>query len=163
VRDVNIGVLPTLCWIEYAAGRELDAAVLADPDLARAERFASRIVALQNDAAGFDKDARSGWPNAVQSLAADGGTPLDAAFTEAAARHDHCVAEVERTLDRISRRHGDAARFWVDALAGLLPGFAQWHLGTPRYSATLPDGRKVRLTLRGRAPHPRGARDVVAA
>jgi hypothetical protein len=148
VRGLNIGVLPTVCWIEHAADRELSPEILADPYVARAEALAGRIVALQNDIAGFDKDARRGWPNAVLSLGAErGASPLEA-FARAAELHDRAVASLAAICQAIVKRHGDAARFWVKGLCRMVGGLAQWHLRTPRYSATLPGGDAVRVVLR---------------
>jgi hypothetical protein len=147
VRVVNIGVLPTACWIEYAAGRELDPAVLADPDFSRAERIASRIVVFQNDIAGFDKDAQSGWPNVVRSVAADDGVSLAVAFDTVAELHDFDVGELAATCERLVRRHGEAARFWTQGILRLVAGLAAWHVSTPRYQATLPDGEVVRVMV----------------
>ncbi len=49
MRLVNIGVLPTLGLIEYLHERELDAALLADPDMAELERLTSLLVVIIND------------------------------------------------------------------------------------------------------------------
>jgi hypothetical protein len=147
VRTINIGVLPTTCWIEYAQGRELSPVISADPDLARAERLASRVITFQNDVAGLDKDARRGWPNAVLSLAADERAPLRAALDTAIRLHDIDVGDLAATCDRLARRHGEPARAWTSGLARLVAGLGRWHTATPRYSVTLPGGEAVRVTL----------------
>ena len=147
VREINIGVLPTACWIEYAHRRELEAATLADPDMYRAERLASRIVTFQNDVAGFNKDARRGWPNAVLSVMADDDVSLPAAFSAVAERHDLDVSELEETCDRLARRRGEAARTWARGLKWMVAGLARWQSSAPRYTATLPGGEAVRVQL----------------
>lgn len=147
VRATNIGVRPTACWIEYALGRELDEAVLSDPDVERAEQLACRIVTFQNDVAGFDKDERRGWPNAVRSVVVDDGVSVEAAFDAIVALHDSDVAELEAACDRLARRHGEAARAWTTGLACMVAGLGKWQLHTPRYTATLPDGQGLCVRL----------------
>lgn len=147
VRSINIGVLPTTCWIEYAARRELPDAVLADPDLARAEGLASRIITFQNDAAGLDKDLRRGWPNAVLSIATESGRPLLDAFGAVVELHDGDVRRLAATCERLVERHGEPARDWTRGLCRMVAGLGRWQLHTPRYTATLPGGPTVRVLL----------------
>ncbi|MFO0762893.1 MAG: hypothetical protein U0359_41035 [Byssovorax sp.] len=109
------------CWIEYAAGRRLDAHVLADPDVARRAARRARVV-FQNDIAGFDKDAARGWPNAVLSLAAEKGISIAAAFAAAEVLHEETVAALDAAGARLLHRHGDAVRFWVMGLYRLVAG-----------------------------------------
>lgn len=147
VREVNIGVLPTACWLEYALGDELDDAAMADPDLSLALRMACRIVTFQNDAIGLDKDAERGWPNAVLSVAAERGCSLSAALGEIEAMHDRSVAELGGACERLSRRHGDPVSRWARDLCRMVAGFARWHLTTPRYAATAAGAEPVLVRL----------------
>ncbi len=113
----------------------------------RAEQLACRIVTFQNDVAGFDKDECRGWPNAVRSIAADRGVSVASAFERVAELHDRDVADLKTSCDRLVRRHGEAARGWSVGLEHMVAGLGKWQLHTPRYTATLPDGRGVRVTL----------------
>lgn len=142
VRTVNIGVAPTTCWIEHALGRELEAAVQDDPELATAERLAARIVTFQNDLAGLAKDLREAWPNAVRCLAAERRLSVAGAIQPAVELHDLDVAALAKACARLVSRHGEAARWWTEALTSMIGGFAQWHAGAERYAAAeAPSGR----------------------
>ncbi len=131
-RAINIGVLPTVDLIEYAAGRELDDLVLADPDRIEAETAACHIVAIQNDLVGLKKDGGVAWINMIASAENEYGT-LTKALEAIADRHDEWVMRLARAGARLVARHGNEAHFWVDGLTKMVAGFAFWHLTAPRY------------------------------
>jgi hypothetical protein len=143
VRTVNIGVGPTVCWIEHALGRELDPAVLDDPELARAEALAARIITFQNDLAGLGKDVLDQWPNAVRCLAAERAISVAAAIQPVVDLHVLDVLELGRACERLVMRHGPAVRWWTDALTWMVGGFAGWHASAERYGSIAFEGRRV--------------------
>jgi hypothetical protein len=153
VREINVGMYPTIDLVEYVSGRELDAALLADPDLAVAERFASRAVACQNDLIGYVKDEEHGWTNVVRSAAEEDGSLL-AAFEHVARLHDAYADGLAAVGHRLARRHGDAARAWVRALQHVVAGLGQWHVSTPRYSVApvLSGGERIEIAIETREP-----------
>lgn len=148
VREINVGMFPTIDLVEYAMGLEIDEALLADPDRALAERLASRAVALQNDLLGFAKDAESDWTNAVRSAAEESGS-LTAGFERMARLHDAYVEGLAAAGRRLGRRHGEEARWWVNGLGRVVAGLGRWQASTPRYrrAVTLPGGEALELRI----------------
>ncbi len=152
LRAANIGALPVFCWIEYALGRELGAAMLNDPAVARAERLAAELIAFQNDIAGLDKDAEEGWLNAVISKAADDNVPIEEAIVRVAALHDTTARQLDALGEGLIERHGPDGRAWLRALTRIIAGFAAWHTSTVRYAATLPNGQRVSISVAAYEP-----------
>lgn len=145
VRLVNIGMATVCCWIELALGRELPPSVLADPELAAVERLAAGIVTFQNDLAGLDKDVRYDWPNAVRSVAADYGISIAAAIQPVVDLHAIDVATLTWRCQRLVARHGEAVRWWTQALTWMLGGFAQWHAEAEQYAGSAVAGASLRI------------------
>jgi hypothetical protein len=153
MREINVGMYPTIDLVEYALGREIAPEVLADPDWITAEKLASRAVALQNDLLGYVKDAEANWTNAVRSAAAESGS-LASAFERVARLHDAYVEGLLGAGRRLRRRHGDDARAWVMGLGRVVAGLGRWHVGTPRYrdAPVLPTGETVEIGVAAREP-----------
>ncbi len=147
-RRINVGVLPTLDFLELDLGAELPEILWRDPRVPVLERLAADIVALQNDLYGYRKDVRDGWPNAVRQVEA-AGLPADQAIEWVAARHNELVAELDRR-GRALLREEDGGRLanWWRRLSGLVAGFAFWHADAARYGgAFLAGGKRVRLEI----------------
>jgi hypothetical protein len=149
MREINIGMYPTICMIDHALGHEMGAAQLADPDWAEAERLASRVVTIQNDLVGYVKDGEARWLNVVRAIADESGCGAADAFARTARHHAAHVAELAAALDRVVRRHGPAARPFAHALGCVVAGFGRWHVTAPRYASdiALPEGGGVDLAV----------------
>lgn len=152
LRAANIGALPVFSWIEYALGRELGAAMLEDPATAQAERLAAELIAFQNDIAGLDKDAEEGWLNAVLSKAADDNISIAEAIARIGALHDATARRLDAIGEGLIARHGDEGRAWFRALTTIVAGLAAWHAGTARYTATLPSGERLSISVAPNGP-----------
>ena len=151
-RKVNVGVLPTLDFLEIDLGEELLAAAWQDPRLSLVESLAAEIVALQNDLFGYAKDCRAGWPNAVRQLQAESGLEAVAALTKVVELHNQRVAELERQGRALARDSGSLLlAAWWQRLSTLVAGFASWHSEAARYGAALElEGFSVELTVADR-------------
>lgn len=153
MRVVNVGVLPTLDFIEYVTERELPEAVLRLPSFESIEVLAAEVVTLVNDLFGFEKDRGTTWLNAVASFARDTGAPLRQSIVCIAEMHDlrvRQIIELEETLLEEARDHRPLVEEWLTGMHHVLHGFARWHESAPRYSRllTLDDGSRFRLVVR---------------
>lgn len=149
-RTINVGMYPTICFIEYARGRELDDEIRADCDLARAEDLASGIVGIHNDLFGFHKDRMNRWVNLVASAAAEDDAPVSSnSFARVVRLHDHMVAELVDVSRDLTHRWGDRVQPWCEDLARIVGGFARWHASAKRYATVypLPSGETVELRV----------------
>jgi hypothetical protein len=146
-RRINVGVLPTLDFIEMDLGRELPAEAWHDPRLPAAERLAAEIVALQNDLYGYAKDRRDLWPNAVCQLEAEAGFAAAEAMARLVRRHNRRVLELEK-LGRALARSSDLLAAWWQRLAAMVAGFAAWHAEAARYGEPAAGTAKLVLGYR---------------
>jgi epi-isozizaene synthase len=135
VRLINVGVLPTVDFLEHLHERELDEAAWADPERVEAERIAMSLVAIINELCGLAKDLREDWINLVRSVAQDERLELPDAVVRVARVHDEQVEQLAVLGDRLVARHGEALRFWVEGLESMVAGFCRWHLAAPRYAS----------------------------
>lgn len=154
VREINVGMIPVIDWIEYDLGRELPAALHAHPAMAAVVRAACRAVAFTNELYGYSKDRAAGWINSVACAERERATSAVRGFARVIALHDDAVGALIAAgaeLVAAAPDHGLAAA-WLDRLHHLVAGFAQWHARAPRYAAehAVASGRVV---LR-RAPWP---------
>lgn len=147
-RRINVGVLPTLDFLELDLGESLPVELWQDPRLNVLERLAADLVALQNDLYGYRKDLRDRWPNAVRQLEAAGRSPA-AAFAWVARHHNQLVEELDRQGRAFVRQRGSALlAAWWQRLSSLVAGFACWHAEAARYGGDLLlGGIAVRLAI----------------
>jgi hypothetical protein len=143
-RRINVGVLPTLDFLEMDLGQELPAQAWHDPRLPAVERMAAEIVALQNDLYGYAKDRRDGWPNAVCQLEAEAGIASAEAMARLVRRHNRRVAELERQGRELAR--GSALlNAWWQRLAAMVAGFAAWHAEAARYADSVAGAERLAI------------------
>jgi hypothetical protein len=150
-RSVNIGVYPTLHFLEYQDGFELPATLLADADYAALTLAVAELVAIVNDLFGFTKDRDARWVNYVSCIAAERGVSLAGAFAIAVADHDERVArirEIEARLLASQHASVELAR-WLYGVHVMISGFTRWHAGAPRYRArhVMEDGTMLQLRI----------------
>lgn len=150
-RSVNIGVYPTLHFLEYQDGYELSDAVRADPDYVALTLAVAELVAIVNDLFGFTKDRDARWVNYVSCIAAERSISLAEAFAVAVADHDARVARIRELGARlVASPHAspEVAR-WLHGVQVLIAGFTRWHAGAPRYRAThaLEEGSVLQLRI----------------
>ena len=139
VRLVNIGVFPTLLFIELTTGTAVPEAIAAHPAFQAIELLAAGLITIANDLFAFTKDHEQSWPNLVSSLAAEQQLSLHDAFAKTAALHRTWLAElvcaeeellvaapdmlcVKRWLRGVhhvaiqTQRFDESVRFYVDVL-----------------------------------------------
>lgn len=150
-RILNIGMLPSVDFLDWQRGYELPEAVVAHPAFAAMERHAAAMVAIQNDLHGQAKDRRARWCNLVDCLAAEHGIPLDEAFQRAVDLHDAHAAGLRRAELRLGDAFPEvpALPVWLRDLHQMIHGFAVFHATAPRYDTTFETapGMSVRLVL----------------
>lgn len=150
-RSINIGVLPTLDFLEYQQGWELPDALLEDADFQALTLATSELIAIVNDLFGFTKDQRARWCNIVSCVAAERGVSIADAFRVVVAMHDQRVAGIRASEARVlaTRHASPALAEWLHGLHVMCSGFTRWHAGAPRYSAlhALDEGGSVQLRI----------------
>lgn len=160
VREINVGMLPVIDWIEYDLGRELPMELHDDPRMTVVIRGACRAVAFVNELYGYSKDHDERWINAVACAERELAAGPVAAFAHVAALHDRAVADVIAAGAALVADAADRtlAAAWLARLHQIIGGFARWHAGAPRYRADhVTDGGFVRLRL-GPSAHRRAPR-----
>lgn len=137
VREINVGLIPVLDWIEHDLGRELPCDVFDDPAHDAVVRGACHAVAFANELYGYTKDRDAGWINAVACAEREDGAGPAAAFARVAALHDAAVAEVVAGGAALVARADDRALVadWLGRVHHVVAGFARWHAQAPRYRA----------------------------
>lgn len=149
VREINVGMIPVIDWIEHDLGRELPAALHAHPAMARVVRAASHAVAFTNELYGYTKDREAGWINAVACAEREDAAAPAHAFARIIDLHDGAVAEViESGHALVAAAPGERALVtaWLHRLHLIIAGFARWHARAPRYRADhLAGGARLHL------------------
>lgn len=137
VREISVGLLPTLGFIEYDLGAELPASLHEHPAMRELCRLAAWVVAIFNDLLAFSKDERARWVNAVSSARHERDRGLAFAFARTVALHNRCVFRmlaVEESL-LADPAGGPLLRAWLERLHQIVPGLARWQLEARRYSS----------------------------
>lgn len=153
VRTINIGVFPTLPFIELTTGVELSAALLTHPAFATIELLAAGLITIANDLYAFSKDRAQCWPNLVSSLAAnvEHELPLRDAFLRAGTLHRTWLAELLCAEEELLAEIPDetSVRRWLRGVHHIIAGLTRWHTCAARYRSvhTLPDGNVVELAI----------------
>lgn len=157
VREVNVGMIPVIDWLEYDLDAELPMDVHAHPAMATIVRAASRAVAFTNELYGYSKDRAAGWINAVACAEREHRVGPARAFAHVAALHDAAITDIlaaEPDLLAAAGPDRPLVAAWLTRLHHVITGFAAWHARAPRYRAdhTL-DGLRLHLRLRAREWH----------
>jgi hypothetical protein len=152
LRQMTIGVVPTLSFIEYVTERELPDEVRSLPTFQAIERLAAEIVAIPNDLFGYSQDRRMCWVNAVSCMAAETGVSTADAMALCADLHNRRVAEMVRLEASLLAQVEDrpTVEEWLRKLHHLIHGFTRWHDGAPRYRRVhqLEGGARIQLVVR---------------
>lgn len=151
VRLLNIGVFPTLLFVELTTGTPVPEAVAAHPAFQTIELLAAGLITIANDLYAFTKDREQGWPNLVASLAADQELPLSAAFDRAAALHRSWLTQLVCAEQQLLLAADDTLgmKRWLRGVHHVIGGLTRWHECASRYRPVqdLPDGSRVELVI----------------
>lgn len=149
-RITNIGMLPSVDFLEYVRGYELPEELVDHPAFVAMERHAAAVVAIQNDLHAWAKDRRAQWCNLVDCLANEHSLSLDEAFQRAVDLHDERMVAfraAERTLQG-EFPEVPALPVWLRDLHHMMHGFGRFHHTAPRYDTVFDTGTvRVRLEL----------------
>jgi hypothetical protein len=151
-RQMMIGVLPTLSFIEYVTDQELPDEVRRHPTFQAIERLAAEIVAIPNDLFGYSQDRRTSWVNAVSCMAAEKRVSIVDAMAMCAELHNRRVTEMVRLEASLLAQVKDRSMVeeWLRKVHQLIHGFTRWHDGAPNYRRVhqLEGGVRVQLAVR---------------
>lgn len=152
LREINVGMIPVIDWIELDLGAELPMDVYACSAMDDLVRAACRVVAMNNELYGYSKDRSTGWINMIACAEREGGVSMSRAFARIADLHDRAVEEMVVAGEELLQAASDRAlvEAWLVRLQHIVAGFATWHARAPRYDAvhTSADGtERVELIL----------------
>jgi len=156
-RRANIGVIPSLDFLEYEIDWELPEEVLRDPKMAVVADAAADCVAICNDLFGFTKDRSNRWANFVGCAMAEFGDDMGEAFKWVAHMHNSQVQKIRQNEALLLKQYPEHPMLaaWFEALHCMVYGFAQWHMRAPRYRPVHEsDGWTVQITITPECPDP---------
>ncbi len=152
MRNITIGMGPTIDLVEYCLGVKLPRRVLELPQVSAITNLAGALVAFPNELLGFSKDTSNRMLNLLDCLIASGRSQVEA-FQSIAALHDETVAAYigheEALLESAAKEDVSLVEQWLHSIRHLIYGFGRWHFIAPRYSDVhrLSDGSIVRVVI----------------